>query len=104
VSNYKRHDPNVLVKVVKELQKQQGNPEPPATGPSCARCEHMLMRRTSPTQIEPSMLCIRMPPSTTMIPGPQGVAQLTGFPIVNPGLFCHEFKEKADDGSIAPAH
>lgn len=65
----------------------------------CETCKFAVEFRPDPTQLRPSLLCKRFPPSSTTLPGPQGqIARLASQPIVNAQDYCYEFVIKVVDG------
>ncbi|MGH9780179.1 MAG: hypothetical protein ACRD33_00035 [Candidatus Acidiferrales bacterium] len=89
-----------LHRVQERLRKAK---ESPQEAVSCGRCAFMEMQRTGPVELSHVMVCKRFPPHITISPvqqrsGQMGVANLTGFPHVNAGMWCYEFEPVAVDG------
>lgn len=104
MSNHKNHGDRTmqqLRRLESDSQSAQAKaPEPPPGKPSCVRCKYTLSVRMSPTDLRTVMQCIRFPPSHTIMPTPQGLANMTGFPHVNAQMWCFEFVPRpVDDGS-----
>lgn len=59
----------------------------------CANCVFHNMEQMQ-GQIVRQMVCHRMPPTVSMVSTPQGVQGMTMFPIVQPQMWCFEWKSK----------
>jgi hypothetical protein len=57
----------------------------------CANCGHQTMEQLQ-GQIVRQMVCHRMPPTISMVSTPQGIQGMTMFPVVQPTMYCHEWR------------
>lgn len=58
---------------------------------SCETCVFMTREKPNPNILETIMVCRRHPPGSVAIPTPQGIANMTTFPTVNPATWCFEY-------------
>ncbi len=59
---------------------------------SCLVCEFCKVGEIDPNTMKKQASCIRFPPTPQAIPTNQGLAFVTGFPIVTKDMICYEFE------------
>lgn len=65
----------------------------PAVRNVCANCKHQESEQIQ-GQIMRQLVCHRMPPTLSMVPTPQGIQGMTMFPVVQPAMWCYEWKPR----------
>lgn len=59
----------------------------------CANCKHQESEQMQ-GQIMRQLVCHRMPPTISMVTTPQGIQGMTMFPVVQPQMWCYEWKPR----------